>query len=109
MISNKQDSAVKPLAQSYFPGLLEIAVGESATVRRKPNPDAVLSALRQLGIEREDAVYVGDTEVDVATARNAGLDIAAVTWGFRTHAQVAATGAENVFDTVEELEKFLLG
>ena len=109
VISNKQDSAVKPLAQSYFPGLLEIAVGESATVRRKPNPDAVLSALRQLGVEREDAVYVGDTEVDVATARNAGLDVAAVTWGFRTHAQVAATGAENVFDTVEELEKFLLG
>ena len=109
VISNKQDSAVKPLAQSYFPGLLEIAVGESATVRRKPNPDAVLSALRQLGVEREDAVYVGDTEVDVATARNAGLDIAAVTWGFRTHAQVAETGAENVFDTVEELEKFLLG
>lgn len=108
VISNKQDSAVKPLAERHFPGLLEIAVGESATVRRKPNPDAVLTALNSLGVDRSEAIYVGDTEVDIATARNAAMDVAAVTWGFRTRAQIAATGAEHIFDDAETLCEFLL-
>lgn len=108
VISNKQDSAVKPLAEHYFPGLLEIAVGDSPAVRRKPAPDTVLAALEFLGIDKADAVYVGDTEVDVATARNADMDVAGVTWGFRTREQVIATGAEHVFDTVDELCEFLM-
>ena len=73
VISNKQDSAVRQLAEQHFPGLLEVTVGESATVRRKPNPDAVLAALREMGVSRDEAVYVGDTEVDLRTAENAGL------------------------------------
>lgn len=108
VISNKQDTAVKPLAEKYFPGLLEIAVGESAEVRRKPNPDAVLAALRHIGVEREDAIYVGDTEVDLQTARNAGMECASVDWGFRTRAQLVEIGAEHIFDTVQELEEYLL-
>ena len=107
VISNKQDSAVKPLAQSYFPGLLEIAVGESATVRRKPNPDAVLSALRQLGIEREDAVYVGDTEVDILTAKNSGLGCISVPWGFRSREQLEAAGAQPIAGDVSQLRAYL--
>ena len=78
VISNKQDSAVKLLAAQHFAGLLETAVGESATVRRKPNPDAVLAALAHMGVALEDAVYVGDTEVDIETAKNAGLACAVV-------------------------------
>ena len=108
VISNKQDTAVKPLAEKYFPGLLEIAVGESAEVRRKPNPDAVLAALRHIGVEREDAIYVGDTEVDLQTARNAGMECASVDWGFRTREQLVEIGAEHIFDTVQELEESLL-
>ena len=108
VISNKQDTAVKPLAEKYFPGLLEIAVGESAEVRRKPNPDAVLAALRHIGVEREDAIYVGDTEVDLQTARNAGMECASVAWGFRTREQLVEIGAEHIFDTVQELEEYLL-
>ncbi len=108
VISNKQDTAVKPLAEKYFPGLLEIAVGESAEVRRKPNPDAVLAALRHIGVEREDAIYVGDTEVDLQTARNAGMECASVDWGFRTREQLVEIGAEHIFDTVQELEEYLL-
>ena len=108
VISNKQDTAVKPLAEKYFPGLLEIAVGESAEVRRKPNPDAVLAALRHIGVEREDAIYVGDTEVDLLTARNAGMECASVDWGFRTREQLVEIGAEHIFDTVQELEEYLL-
>lgn len=108
VISNKQDTAVKPLAEKYFPGLLEIAVGESAEVRRKPNPDAVLAALRHIGVERGDAIYVGDTEVDLQTARNAGMECASVDWGFRTREQLVEIGAEHIFDTVQELEEYML-
>ena len=108
VISNKQDTAVKPLAEKYFPGLLEIAVGESTEVRRKPNPDAVLAALCHIGVEREDAIYVGDTEVDLQTARNAGMECASVDWGFRTREQLVEIGAEHIFDTVQELEEYLL-
>ena len=108
VISNKQDSAVRLLAAQHFPGLLEIAVGESAAVRRKPNPDAVLAALSHMGIARSDAVYVGDTEVDLETARNAGLACAAVGWGFRTEEELYAAGAERIFRSADELRAWLL-
>ena len=107
IISNKPDPAVQELARSYFPGLLETAVGESASVRRKPNPDAVLAAVRQMGLDVADCVYVGDTEVDLATARNAGMACVAVTWGFRSREQLIAAGATRIAGTAEELEKRL--
>lgn len=108
VISNKQDSAVRRLAEEHFPGLLETAIGESETVRRKPNPDAVLAALSEMGVEKRDAVYVGDTEVDLQTARNAGLDCAAVGWGFRTEEELREAGAARVFHSAEELLAWLL-
>lgn len=108
VISNKQDSAVKRLAAEHFPGLLETAVGESAAVRRKPNPDAVLAALREIDVAPEDAVYVGDTEVDLQTAQNAGLACAVVGWGFRTEDELRAAGAERIFHSAEELGEWLL-
>ena len=108
VISNKQDSAVKRLAAEHFPGLLETAVGESAAVRRKPNPDAVLAALREMDVAPEDAVYVGDTEVDLQTAQNAGLACAVVGWGFRTEDELRAAGAERIFHSAEELGEWLL-
>ena len=108
VISNKQDSAVRLLAQEHFPGLLEAAVGEGPTVRRKPNPDAVLAALRAMGVAREEAVYVGDTEVDLETARNAGLACAIVGWGFRTDEALLAAGAERIFHSADELRDWLL-
>ena len=107
IISNKPDPAVQELARSYFPGLLETAVGESESVRRKPNPDAVLSAVRQMGLGLADCVYVGDTEVDLATAKNAGMACVAVSWGFRSREQLIAAGAERIADTAEELERLL--
>ena len=108
VISNKQDSAVQLLAARYFPGLLDYAVGESATVRRKPNPDAVLAALREMQVSPEEAVYVGDTEVDLQTAENARLDCAPVGWGFRTEEELLASGAGRVFHSAEELGSWLM-
>ena len=109
VISNKQDCAVKPLAAQHFPGLLDFAVGESATVRRKPNPDAVLAALKEMGVSREEAIYVGDTEVDIETAKNAQLDCAVVSWGFRTVEQLRRVWSGRIFASAGELQAFLLG
>ena len=108
VISNKQDTAVKPLAEKHFPGLLETAVGESATVRRKPNPDAVTAALEYMKVDRTEAIYVGDTEVDIQTAVNAGMECASVGWGFRSVEQLRQAGAERIFETPEELGRYLL-
>lgn len=107
IISNKPDPAVQELARVYFPGLLETAVGESAAVRRKPDPDAVLAAAERMGLAPADCVYVGDTEVDLRTARNAGMDCIAVSWGFRSRAQLIEAGAARIADRAEELEAML--
>lgn len=107
LISNKPDPAVRELARFYFPDLLETAVGESEGVRRKPEPDAVLSAVERMGLAAGDCVYVGDTEVDLETARRAGMDCIAVTWGFRSREQLLNAGATCLADTAEELEKLL--
>lgn len=109
IVSNKGDAAVKKLAEEHFPGLLETAVGESAAVRRKPNPDAVLAAARELGVSVCDCVYVGDSEVDIQTAENAGMDCIAVGWGFRDPPQLIAAGAERIAATPEELEEMIVG
>ena len=109
IISNKPDPAVRELAEHFFPGLLETAVGESATVRRKPNPDAVLAAVEQMGLTRADCVYVGDTEVDIQTGQNAGMDVIAVAWGFRDEDQLIAAGAKELVHDAEQLEKALRG
>ena len=108
VVSNKPDRTVKELAAIHFPGLLEIAVGESARVRRKPNPDAVLEALRHMGVSPEDAIYVGDTEVDVQTAENAGLACAVVGWGFRTEEELREVWTGRIFQSAGELCAWLL-
>lgn len=107
VISNKPDPAVKELAAAFFPGLLDLAVGESETVRRKPDPDAVLAAAAQLGVGRESCVYVGDSEVDVMTAKNAAMDCIAVGWGFRDVDWLENHGAEKIARSAEELERLI--
>ncbi|MEE0526902.1 MAG: HAD family hydrolase [Prevotellamassilia sp.] len=83
VVSNKLHPAVVELNERFFKDYITSAVGESATVRRKPNPDAVLAALSELGCSKDEAVYVGDSEVDLHTAQNAGMQCMLVLWGFR--------------------------
>ena len=109
IISNKPDSAVQELAEAFFPGLMDVVIGESPAVKRKPSPDTVLAAARQMGLMASDCVYIGDTEVDLETARNAGMDCIPVSWGFRTEEQLYAAGAEEIIRSPEELKKKLLG
>ena len=107
IISNKPDSAVQELSASFFPGLLELSVGESPATRRKPAPDTVLTAASQMGLSVDQCVYVGDSEVDIQTARNAGMDCISVTWGFRDEAQLIAADATVLVHTTEELLAYL--
>ena len=108
VVSNKPDAAVRLLAAEHFGGLLDVAIGETPALRRKPAPDMADAALAALGADKSGAVYVGDSEVDVATARNAGLPLIAVSWGFRSREALTAAGAETIADTPEELLALLL-
>ena len=83
IVSNKLHPAVQDLNEHFFKGYISSAVGESEKERRKPNPDAVLRALQELGSRPDEAIYIGDSEVDLATAENAGLRCGLVLWGFR--------------------------
>ncbi len=103
VVSNKFDAAVKELCSDFFGGLLAAAIGESDTVKRKPAPDSVFEALSQLGSRAECALYVGDSEVDVATAQNAGLFCVGVTWGFRSRALLEEKGADCIIERPSEL------
>ena len=83
-------------------------MGEREGVRRKPDPSSVLTAAEQLGAARESCVYVGDSEVDIRTAKNAGLPCVSVTWGFRTEEELLAAGAERLAHSAAELENLLM-
>ncbi len=107
IVSNKGDHIVKELAKLYFPGLIGVAIGASAGVRLKPEPDMVYEAMRVLGTEKETTVYIGDSEVDVKTALNAGLDCVAVDWGFRDKEILRNAGAMVILHTPQELAEYL--
>lgn len=94
IVSNKPHAATLDLAEKYFSGLVDTAVGDRpGVVERKPAPDTVWAAMRELGGVPERSVYVGDSEVDIQTAQNAGIDCISVDWGFRTHEQLLGYGA----------------
>lgn len=109
VVSNKFDGAVKSLCKAYFGERLPVAIGESEGVARKPAPDTVLRALDELGVGPEGAVYIGDSDVDIQTARNSSLPCISVTWGFRDRAFLTAHGAAAFADSPEALGKMLMG
>lgn len=93
IVSNKLQAGVDELYQAFFKDTIEVAIGERPDVRRKPMPDMVNLALKELGVTPEEAIYVGDSEVDMATARNAGLPCISVLWGFRDQDFLREIGA----------------
>jgi len=105
VVSNKVDSAVQALVPEYFGSLISVAIGELEGVKRKPEPDTVLLAMERLGCSRP--VYVGDSEVDVKTAKNAAVDGIFVTWGFRSEEELLAAGASVTVHTADELREVL--
>ena len=107
--SNKADAAVQILCERYFPNLFDCAVGEKEGIAKKPAPDSVNEILRQLGVPKHEAVYIGDSDVDFETARNAGLDFIGVDWGFRGKDFLRTCGAEKIAMNTEDVLRFILG
>lgn len=117
VVSNKADFAVKILCEDFFTGLFIDAVGEkeSEGVRKKPAPDSVNKVIDNFikssgeNITKKDVVYIGDSDVDIETAKNAGVDIISVNWGFRDDDFLLEHGAVKIVSTPEELEDYLIG
>ena len=108
VVSNKSDAAVKELCRETFRDLVPLAIGESERVKKKPAPDTVIEAAAGIGVPLKDCVYVGDSEVDLATAENAGIPCISVSWGFRDKELLESLGAKTLLDTVPELRDCLL-
>ncbi|MBQ3527721.1 MAG: HAD family hydrolase [Clostridia bacterium] len=107
VVSNKADYAVKLLMPKYFGDLIGVSLGELEGVPRKPHPDTVRMAIEKMGAH--NPVYIGDSEVDVLTAKNAGIDGIFVTWGFRSNKELTEAGADegSIVNSVFELEERL--
>lgn len=107
IVSNKVHSAVLALRDKFFP-YVEVAIGDAPGMARKPEPDSCYKALELLGSTKEESVYIGDSEVDLLTAKNSGLDCITVLWGFRDKDYLMEQGATTFVETPEELEKEVL-
>ena len=103
IVSNKFQKGVDELVEEMFTGLVDVAVGERAGYKTKPDPDLVNIAIDALNIDKKDAIYVGDSDVDVLTAKNSNLDMVAVTWGFRDKDFLQTKGATTFIDSPEQL------
>ena len=109
VVSNKADFAVQELCKKYFDGLFDAAVGDREGILRKPAPDSVFEVLKLLHIEKKDAVYIGDSDVDIQTACNAEIDGIAVTWGFRKREFLEEKGARRIVSVPKEIAEIVLG
>lgn len=103
VVSNKVDFAVKTLMEDYFSSLYDCAYGERAGVPRKPAPDGVFAAINEMGVDVKDTVYIGDSEVDVETSKNAKLPCIAVTWGFRDKKVLESLCPEYIVDSPSDI------
>lgn len=107
IVSNKIDFAVKALREEFFKDLIEVAVGDCEDTANKPAPDMVYKAMEQLNAEQSECVYIGDTDVDLETAKNAGMPCISVSWGFRSRAELEGYKAEMIADTPIDILKFI--
>lgn len=107
VVSNKFDAAVKPLCQKYFKSLIDVAIGQSKDTKKKPAPDTVYMALDELESSAETSIYVGDSEVDIQTAKNSGMDCISVSWGFKTKEFLEQNGASVIIDNPLEIFNYI--
>lgn len=104
VVSNKIDSAVKELCANFFEGAFDVAYGERIGIPRKPDPKPINAIIDEFGLSKNEVVYIGDSEVDLLTANNAGINHIIVTWGFRDRAFLEQNGAKNLVESMEELK-----
>lgn len=106
VVSNKLYAATRELCHHFFADTVEVAIGEKEGIRRKPSPDTVIEAMLELGVDKADAVYVGDSDVDIATAKNCGIPCISVLWGFRDKDFLIEHGAQTFVNHPSELLDF---
>ena len=113
IVSNKLDPAVKDLHKAFFAHTIDVAIGEKPAIKRKPAPDMVNEAIQQLSllhgteIHKFECIYIGDSEVDLQTAKNSAIPCIAVSWGFRDKDYLMEQGAETIIDQPDELFEHL--
>jgi phosphoglycolate phosphatase len=103
VVSNKPDEATKEMCRQYFGENIDAAIGDNIDRKKKPEPDNVFEALKQLGSDKSKTLYAGDSDVDVKTAKNAGLVCAGVTWGYRSRETLRKAGADHIVDEPQQL------
>lgn len=103
VLSNKADYAVQSLTDRFFPGLFDYVAGEKQGIRKKPYPDSLIKIIDEFKLEKNDVVYVGDSEVDYKTAANANVNLIMVNWGFRTEEYLRSIGVSEIVHNMEEL------
>ncbi|HCN54356.1 MAG: HAD-IIIA family hydrolase [Prevotella sp.] len=106
VVSNKFYAATQELCQHFFADYIQVAIGERENIRKKPAPDTVVEALRQLGVDRASAVYIGDSDVDIDTAKNCGMPCISVLWGFRDRQFLLDHGATCLIEKPQDLLAF---
>lgn len=106
VVTNKMHSAAESIVDFFFDGLIDVTVGQIDGVAQKPQPDGIYKALDLLGVSKEKAVYVGDSEVDCITAVNAGIPCIGVTWGFRDRDVLIENGADYIADNPSQIIEF---
>ncbi len=108
VVTNKAHFAAAPLCQKYFEGLIDVTIGEREGVRKKPYPDSVFEAMEHLGATKKNTLYIGDSDVDINTAKNAGVDCICVSWGFRSRKFLIKSGATHIADSAKELLEYII-
>ena len=103
VVSNKFYAATRELCRHFFGDLVPVAIGEREDIRKKPAPDTVIEALRELGVDKEGAVYIGDSDVDIMTAKNSGMPCVSVLWGFRDKEFLLEHGATTLISKPEDM------
>ena len=103
VVSNKFYAATRELCHHFFGDLVPVAIGEREDIRKKPAPDTVIEALRELGVDKEGAVYIGDSDVDIMTAKNSGMPCVSVLWGFRDKEFLLEHGATTLISQPEDM------
>ncbi len=107
VVSNKYDKAVKELCNYYFKDLIQVAIGESKEIMKKPDPGGVLKVIKEFKDNIKSSIYIGDSEVDIATANNANIKCISVLWGFRDRVILEKAGGKNFVTTPDEIIKII--
>lgn len=108
VVTNKMHEAAEDIVNIFFGDLIDITLGQVDGIAQKPQPDGIYSVLEKLGVSKEKALYVGDSEVDCITAKNAGIPCIGVAWGFRDKSVLLENGADFIADTTEDIIEFIM-